>query len=107
MIALTLWPRVLPEATAARSMSPVARCTRPCVCSSRFACVPLPAPGGPSRIKFIGSGSSRKSSPAAPQLCPFDQPLVLVGEQVRVNLRHGIHRDADDDQEAGPAEIER
>ena len=55
MIALTRVPSALPEATAARSMSPVASCTRPCVCSSRFAWVPLPAPGGPRRIRFISA----------------------------------------------------
>src|SRR5207253_1655204 len=39
---------------------------------------------------------------------PFlDQPLILMGEQMRVDLRHGIHRHADDDQQAGAAEIER
>jgi len=37
MIVLTRVPSALPEATAARSMSPVASCTMPCVCSSRFA----------------------------------------------------------------------
>ena len=46
-------PTGVPALTAARSMSPVESCTRPCVATSRCACVPLPAPGGPSRINLI------------------------------------------------------
>ena len=49
MIALTRRPKSLPDAVAARSMSPVESWTRPCVCSRRFAWVPLPAPGGPEQ----------------------------------------------------------
>ena len=43
-------PIGVPAATAARSMSPVESCTMPYFATSRLACVPLPAPGGPSRI---------------------------------------------------------
>src|SRR5213078_3282880 len=102
MIALTRWASGLSEATARRSMSPVASCTSPCFSSRRFACVPLPAPGGPSRIRFIPD-----SSPAPPEPRLLDQPLILMGQKVRVDLRHGVHRHADDDQEARAAEIER
>src|SRR5947209_16411443 len=102
MIAFTRRPSSVPEAVAARSMSPVASWMRPCFCSRRFAWVPLPAPGGPNRIRFIGPGSP---APAA-QPRFLDQPLILVCQQVRMDLRHRVHRDADHDQEAGAAEIE-
>ena len=36
--------------------------------------------------------------PPAPQLSLLDQPLVLVGQQVRVDLADGVHDDHDDDQ---------
>src|SRR5204862_521001 len=102
MIALTRWASGLSEATARRSMSPVASCTSPCFSSRRFACVPLPAPGGPSRIRFIPA-----SSPAPPESRLLDQPLILMGQKVRVDLRYGVHRHADDDQQARAAKIER
>ena len=38
----------IPDATAARSMSPVEICGMPSLRTRRSACVPLPAPGGPS-----------------------------------------------------------
>jgi len=43
----------VPASAAARSISPVESCTRPCLATSRCACVPLPAPGGPSSINLI------------------------------------------------------
>ena len=44
---------------------------------------------------------------AAPQAGLLDEALVLVGEQVRLDLGHGVERDRHDDQEAGTAEVER
>ena len=53
MIALALRPTGVPAATAARSMSPVESCGMPSRSTRRTAWVPLPAPGGPSRMILI------------------------------------------------------
>src|SRR5882724_2017866 len=103
MMPLAFLPSSLPEATAARSMSPVESWTRPRSCCRRCAWVPLPAPGGPRRMMFI----ALRSSAAAPQAGLLDETLVLVGEQVRLDLGHRIERDRDHDQQAGAAEVER
>ena len=54
MIALASSPSGVPSRTAARSMSPVAMWARPRSDAMRAACVPLPAPGGPIRIRSSG-----------------------------------------------------
>ena len=48
-LAMMLWawmPTGVCAATAARSISPVESWIMPCLCTSRWACVPLPDPGG-------------------------------------------------------------
>src|SRR5690606_9825986 len=50
--------------TAARSMSPVERWRRSWAAARRFACVPLPAPGGPKRMGRIGGGTWIGCAPA-------------------------------------------
>eukprot|EP00953_Heterococcus_sp_UTEX-ZZ885_P031638 16586-Heterococcus_DN1.PRE.3 len=47
MIALAFFPISVPAATAARSISPVAKWHRQYSSFTSGACVPLPAPGGP------------------------------------------------------------
>ena len=54
----TISPISVPLSLAARSMSPVLSCTMPCSSTRIRACVPLPAPGGPSRIMFIDARGS-------------------------------------------------
>src|ERR1700704_2165567 len=103
MMPLDFLPSSLPEATAARSMSPVESWTRPRPCCRSCAWVPLPAPGGPRRIKFIDPLSS---APAA-QPGFLDEAFVLVGQQMRLDLGHRVERDRDYDQQAGAAEVER
>jgi hypothetical protein len=45
---------------------------------------------------------------SAPDLLPAaEEPLVVAHQQVGLHLADGVQRHADDDQEAGPAEIER
>ena len=62
-VALGLAARArCPAATCARSMSPVEMCGSAKSSRRRSACVPLPAPGGPSRIRF----SSDKTEAAYP-----------------------------------------
>ncbi len=51
-IASTSRPSGEPDATAARSMSPVESCGRPRSFCRILAWVPLPAPGGPNRTIF-------------------------------------------------------
>ena len=50
--AATLRPMGVPEARASRSISPVESCTMPRVSTRCLAWVPLPAPGGPSRMRL-------------------------------------------------------
>ena len=50
MIFLAASPSGVPAFTAARSMSPVEICGMANVSLMKVACVPFPAPGGPSRI---------------------------------------------------------
>jgi hypothetical protein len=52
----------VPAWTAARSISPVESCGMPCFSTSLCACVPLPAPGGPSNINLIWLSSPRATS---------------------------------------------
>ncbi len=51
MIAFALSPSGVPSRTAARSMSPVAMWASPRSAAIRAAWVPLPAPGGPIKIR--------------------------------------------------------
>jgi hypothetical protein len=103
MMPLTRWPSSEPEAIAARSMSPVESWTMLRASTRRLAWVPFPAAGGPNRIRFIQAlptgalvGAVRYVSQAglaaaAAQLRLLDQALVLVRQQVRLDLGHGIH----------------
>src|SRR3954471_17351739 len=53
-------PSGVPAFTAARSMSPVEICGMPNFSLMTLACVPLPAPGGPSKMRrMVGRPSSR------------------------------------------------
>ena len=64
MIALALRPISVPACTAARSMSPVDSWISPRLAAISLACVPLPAPGGPSRIRFIIAASPLSAWPS-------------------------------------------
>ncbi len=57
MYAVPPRPSSVPSATCARSMSPVEMCGRTKSACRRSAWVPLPAPGGPSRIRFSSDTS--------------------------------------------------
>jgi hypothetical protein len=50
-------PSALPAYTAALNMSPVEICGMPYFWQMKDACVPFPAPGGPSNISLIVSPS--------------------------------------------------
>src|SRR5258706_14081469 len=72
-------PSGVPAFTAARSMSPVEICGIEYESRMKQACVPLPAPGGPSRINRM-----------------FDLVLVVVEFsrqcEARSNLARGVER---------------
>ncbi len=53
MIFLAARPMGESAFTAARSMSPVEICGIPNFWQMKVACVPLPAPGAPSKISFM------------------------------------------------------
>src|SRR4029077_12850363 len=77
-------------------MSPVAMCRNPKSACRRSACVPFPAPGGPSMTRF--------NSDNTPRL--LQEALVTSHHQLRLELLHRFERDADHDQDRGPAEVE-
>src|SRR5688500_2783813 len=92
-------------------MSPVDSCTMPRSRSSLLACVPFPAPGGPSKMMFMPSAPPnyiRASAPAAAlQLRLLDEVAILMGDEMALDLGHRVHRHVDDDEQAGAAKIER
>ena len=51
--ALAFLPKSVPADTAARSMSPVAKWQTQYSSTTRGACVPLPHPGGPTRMAWV------------------------------------------------------
>src|SRR5690606_20231132 len=102
-----LRPTGVCAATAARSMSPVDSWRMPCLSTSRPAWVPLPAPGGPNRIRFIAIPRRRASAQPPLELRLLDQVAVLVRQQVRLDLADRVHRHVDDDQQAGSAKEQR
>src|SRR5262249_7633516 len=84
----------------ARNKSPLATCgTRANELSIR-ACVPFPAPGGPSSITRKLCTSSRLYSPAS------HETFVIAGKQMGFNLPDGVDRDAHDDQQGGASEVD-
>src|SRR5262245_32718446 len=95
------WPSSLPLCCASRSMSPVDTWGTPRASCNRRACVPLPAPGGPSIT------TRTPPSPPTPNAATLHESLVAPGDHVRLHGRNGIERHTDDDQERGSAEEER
>src|ERR1043166_7750969 len=92
-------PKVVPSLAARRRMSPVEICgMSKCSCNS-FACVPLPAPGGPRR-------TIRPLTPSPANPPALHEPLVVARQQVGLHLRHGVERHPDDDQQRRAAEVE-
>src|SRR5690349_24537757 len=93
-------PRGVPAATAARSRAPDARIGTPSRAAIAGACVPFPAPGGPSRTMTltIGDGAGPPAS--------ADESLVVPHHQLRFDLLHRLDDDRDDDQQARATEAE-
>src|SRR5687768_12426888 len=107
MIPCTLPPSSVPDETAWRSMSPVEIAGTPSWSASSSACVPLPAPGGPSRtIRGRLPGSDPFSAAPATDATLLHEPLVVAHHELAFDLLDRVHRDADHDEERGAAEVE-
>src|SRR2546430_15315694 len=104
MNPLACIPSPLSSLTFCRNMSPVEMNGSWKSASRRSAWVPLPAPGGPNRIRLScgGTGVTVSSQRAAKLL---QKSLVVAHHQLRLQLFHGVQRNPDHDQERGaPAE---
>src|ERR1700693_1726251 len=76
----------------------------------RWACVPLPAPGGPSKIPARPSPCKTPTPPrsavtSATQLSLLHKSFVVPHHQLGLDLLDCIHRHADHDQKRGAAKI--
>lgn len=60
IIAVSSFPRAEPDATSARSRSPVDRCVNPYFLTIRSHCVPLPLPGPPTTNTTFNDFSAAK-----------------------------------------------
>src|SRR5262249_7595003 len=109
MIAFARKPISVPALTASRSMSPVEILGMPLAFASRSACVPLPAPGGPSITRFSDIVSKvvppLRPSPANPRF--LHEAIVVPHDQLALDLLHGIHGHANHNQQRGAAEVEQ
>src|SRR5579863_3317260 len=115
MIGLAFTPSGVPWATCSRSMSPVERCGTEYLAASFFACVPFPAPGGPSKItarlsssggRFCGTtGLVAMFLPSTAQPALPSKPFVVPHDQLSFQLLHRVHGHTDDDQQRRAAEI--
>src|SRR5512137_1943211 len=116
MMASTCLPSSVPRALWSRNMSPVEMWG---ICRSRdssFACVPLPAPGGPSRMRIIVVSRIPGEEPSGAQAgggatadaraAGSGEPLVVAGDEVPLDLLHGVEGHAYHDEERRPAEVE-
>src|SRR5919205_2942430 len=111
--------------SSARNMSPVEICGSPRRSWSRRACVPFPAPGAPMRTMIFDiRGDCRMpglscrfqlrpgirrlvlSSAAAQAAARPEEAFVVAHDELRLDLRDGVHGDADQDQERRAAEVE-
>src|SRR5881227_1524850 len=76
-------------------MSPVEIFGIPRCAEMNWACVPLPAPGGPTRTRRI----------TAPPLA--EEALVVAQHQLALDLLRSVETHADEDEDRGAAERER
>src|SRR5919112_2038576 len=97
MYSLAFWPSSVPSFLCSRRRSPVPMYGSPKSSVRRAAWVPLPAPGGPSRIRF--SSLMKRAS-------LLQEALVVAHHQLRLELLHGVQGHADHDQDRRTAEVE-
>src|SRR4051795_12958982 len=106
MIPWTLFPRGVPSATASHSMSPVEMAGTPRRWQSTWACVPLPAPGGPSRTTRAPRLLGRESAASATDPASLHEALVVAHHELALDLLDGVHRHTHHDQQRRAAEVE-
>src|SRR3954464_4001693 len=94
MYFLASWPSGVPWLTLARKMSPVEIFGTPRCAEMNEACVPFPAPGGPTRTSLIGG-------PSLPE-----EALVVAQHQLALDLLGGVEAHADKDEDRGATERE-
>ena len=98
-----------PRRRPARRMLPVAMYGRLKSSVMRSAWVPLPAPGGPTRMRLssaTGIGSYAVGRDGFGPGSLLQEALVVAHHQLRLELLHRVQRDADDDQQRRAAEEE-
>src|SRR5919107_4311791 len=86
-------------------MSPVETAGTPKWVATTLACVPLPAPGGPMRIRRTPPPPRRRRRPADRSASP-EEPLVVALLELALDLLHRVEGDADHDEDRGAAERE-
>src|SRR6195952_857085 len=105
-----------------RKRSPVEMCGASSRSDNRAACVPLPAPGGPTRTILMSTPLRRDRRrsrapilpcgavpglPASGRGCPSAQEALVVAlHQLALDLLHGVEADADHDQDSSAPEGE-
>src|SRR5436305_2020205 len=97
-------PSGAPPAFAARSMSPVEMAGTPRCWQSTCPCIPLPAPGGPSRTTRAPRFPELAASATDP--APLHEPLVVAHHELALDLLDGVHRHTHHDQQRRAAEVE-
>src|SRR4051794_10639068 len=94
MYSLAFLPSSVSLSLCSRRRSPVPMYGSPKSSRRRAAWVPLPAPGGPRRIKLSSL------------IALLQEAFVITHHQLRLELLHRVQRDADDDEQRRAAEVE-
>src|SRR5437764_734677 len=87
-------PKSVPRAAASRRISPVEITGIPKWRESTRACVPLPAPGDPSRINTIPTLSRESDDRETPLPGLLDEALVVPHHEMRLQALHRVQRHA-------------
>ena len=79
----------------------------PHLSQTTFACVPLPAPGGPDEDEPHALLSPSATRMREVRTAAAREPLVVARDEVGLDLVDGVERDADDDHDRRTAPAER
>ena len=94
MYCLAFLPSSVPLAIASRSIFPVEMAGMESLLTSSSACVPFPAPGAPSRMRFI----------LPYLLCLVQEALVVPHKHLCLQSLHRLQSNAHDDDDGGSAD---